>query len=216
MRPCWNQAPVHSAVSRAGRSRTCRKPLIRRPPTPVSLGPIVQRPVRDSNPSHLFDRQAATPAASQGGRVPGGSRTRLSHPGRVVPLLLGHEHVVGRRTRTGGPSVSAGCSHRPSDTGISQRRRQESNLLEVGLRPTAWPSGPGVVIEQSQRWDSNPLTPRYEGGARPVEHRWRFRVAGGSRTHTSPVHSRLPLPLWVRPQCFDLDSNQESGLRRPV
>ena len=37
-----------------------------------------KRPIRDSNPSHLVDNQAATPAASQGIRVSGGSCTRLS------------------------------------------------------------------------------------------------------------------------------------------
>lgn len=30
------------------------------------LRPETKRPVRDSNPSHLFDKQTATPAASQG------------------------------------------------------------------------------------------------------------------------------------------------------
>ena len=44
--------------------------------------------------------------------------------------------------------------------------------LIVGLQPTAWPSGPGVFfVIKSRRWDSNPLGPRYEGGARPAEHR---------------------------------------------
>jgi hypothetical protein len=98
------------------------------------------------------------------------------------------------------PSVSARCSYQLGYTGIGQRRRQESNLLRVGLRPTAWPSGPGVVIGHSQRWDSNPLRPRYEGGARPVEHRWRRgwpvgvepthrRFTAGSRTHFGFAHS---------------------------
>ena len=110
-------------------------------------------------------------------------------------------------------AFSARRSHQLSYTGIGQRRRQESNLLGAGLQPAAYPTSPGVGVE-SQRWDSNPLRPRYECGARPVEHRWRIRVAGGSRTHTTPVHSRVPLPLWVRPQRFDLESNQEFGLRR--
>ena len=33
------------------------------------------------------------------------------------------------------------------------------------------PSGPTSSRNKSRRWDSNPLGPRYEGGARPVEHR---------------------------------------------
>jgi hypothetical protein len=70
------------------------------------------------------------------------------------------------------PSVSARCSYQLSYTGIGQ----------------------------SQRWDSNPLTPRYEGGARPVEHRWhrgwpvgveptRRRFTAGSRIHFGFGHS---------------------------
>src|SRR5947209_20143104 len=39
----------------------------------------------------------------------------------------------------------------------------------------------------------------------------RLWVAGGSRTHTNPVHSRAPLPLWVRPQY----PRQESNLQLP-
>ncbi len=58
----------------------------------------------------------------------------------------------------------------------------------VGLQPTAWPSSPGVIEKQSQRWGLNPLRPLYKSGARPVEHRLLF-------------------------QRFDLDSNQEHGLR---
>ena len=42
----------------------------------------------------------------------------------------------------------------------------------VGLLPTAWPSGPGVFIFKSQRWDSNPHAPLYRRGARPVERHW--------------------------------------------
>jgi hypothetical protein len=43
--------------------------------------------------------------------------------------------------------------------------------LIVGLQPTAWPSGPSVIFSfKSRRRNSNPLRPRYKGGARPVEH----------------------------------------------
>ena len=44
-------------------------------------------------------------------------------------------------------AVSARRSHQLSYTGMNKRRRQESNLLVVGLQPTAWPSGPGVTKE---------------------------------------------------------------------
>src|SRR5438874_4756943 len=49
--------------SRAGRSRTYLKPRIRRSPRRPVPGPHRQRPVRESNPSRLLDRQVATPAA---------------------------------------------------------------------------------------------------------------------------------------------------------
>ena len=40
-------------------------------------------------------------------------------------------------------------------------------------------------------------------------------MAGGSRTHTSPGHSRIPLPLWVRPQYPRQESNlHDLRLRR--
>src|SRR5207249_4992317 len=42
-----------------------------------------------------------------------------------------------------------------------------------------------------------------------------IRVAGGSRTHTPPVHSRVPLLLWVRPQYPWQESNlHDLRLRR--
>jgi hypothetical protein len=72
-----------------------------------------QRPVRDSNPSRLRDRQVATPAASQGPK----SVRRESHPpvrrGRPVPGLLGHGH--------------------------KEQGRKESNPLRTGWNGTALP-----------------------------------------------------------------------------
>src|SRR6516162_1443708 len=41
------------------------------------------------------------------------------------------------------------------------------------------------------------------------------RVVGGSRTHTTPVHSRVPLPLWIRPHYPWQESNlHDLRLRR--
>src|SRR5262249_14450651 len=80
--------------------------------SPLGYGPLGQRPVRDSNPSRLFDKQVATPAASQGVRVSGGSRTRLSD-------------AAGR---------CLGCS--ATDT---QQGRKESNPLRAGWSRTALP-----------------------------------------------------------------------------
>ncbi len=147
-----------------------------------------QRPVRDSNPSNLRDKQAATPAASQGGgRVSGGSRTRLSDsasrclgcsatdtrscPGRIRTRnrLVNSEPLYrwsyragdqsgrpdsNRRSpapRAGGlPGFPTSCSSKIALSRSklkSKRRRQESNLLRIGLQPTALPSSPGVTLE---------------------------------------------------------------------
>ena len=92
--------PVHSPVSRAGRSRTCLPPRIRRSPR-RSASARRKRPVRDSNPSRLLDRQVATPAASQGGRVSGGSRTRPSDAaGRCLGCSATDTVSKGGRCRT--------------------------------------------------------------------------------------------------------------------
>ena len=104
------------------------------------------------------------------------------------------------------PSVSARCSHQLSYTGIGQRRRQESNLLRSRVAADRLAVRPRRRVEQSQRWDSNPLRPRYEGGARPVEHRWHSgwpvgveptqpRFTAGSRTRFGFGHSAS---TWTR------------------
>ena len=68
-----------------------------------------------------------------------------------------------------------------------------ANLIKIQSLdplPRAWPEEdpkPGAGLE--------PARALYKRGARPVELHWRFRVAGGSRTRTSPVHSRVSLPL---------------------
>src|SRR5262245_59612813 len=63
---------------------------------------------------------------------------------------------------------------------------------------------------KSQRWDSSPLL-RVTRAALGPSSCAGVRVAGGSRTHTCPVHSRAPLPLWVPPQ----SPWQESNLHKP-
>ena len=72
MRPCWKpgSSPLRSTP---GRTRTCDDCLfVREVPSPLGhggrdgcFGPIIS-PVRESNPSLLFDRQDGTPAPSQG------------------------------------------------------------------------------------------------------------------------------------------------------
>jgi hypothetical protein len=54
---------------------------------------------------------------------------------------------------------------------IHQRRRQESNLLDSRVAADRLTVRPRRHENESRRWGSNPLGPRYEGGARPVEHR---------------------------------------------
>ena len=48
------------------------------------------------------------------------------------------------------------------------------------------PPGPTSLSNKSRRWDSNPLRPRYEGGARPVEHRRPIRAASAGVEPTRP------------------------------
>lgn len=47
-------------------------------------------------------------------------------------------------SRTNTHPASTGCSTLELHRIRSQRRRQESNLLQTGLQPVAWPSSPGV------------------------------------------------------------------------
>lgn len=77
------------------------------------------------------------------------------------------------------PSSSGRCS-----TTELHRRRSEP---AVGLEPT-----PSALRERRSACRASPAF---------------GRVAGGSRTHTTPVHSRVPLPLWVRPQSPWQESN---------
>jgi hypothetical protein len=110
-----------------------------------------QRPVRDSNPSRLLDRQVATPAASQGGLK---SVRRESHPpvhlGKVVPGLLGHGHP---KARTEGvePSACALEAHcSPGSTSLASGRDRSRTCK--GLRLGCFPgscrlrsAGPSVL-----------------------------------------------------------------------
>jgi hypothetical protein len=127
-------ATLPPMLNRAGRSRTCLRPRIRRLPHRSASARSRQRPGRDSNPSRLFDKQVATPAASQG---------------------------VSARTE----------GFEPSACGLEPHCSPRSTSLWGG------------------RWESNPR---------------------------SPVHSRVPIPLRVRPQYPREESNLTSDLRRVV
>lgn len=106
---------------------------------------------------------------------------------------------------------SGGRSYRLSYTGITRepavgiepthtalRERCSARLSFAGLET----SGPGTLA-----WTARQSVWPTDKSVRPTV----TRVAGGSRTHTAPVHSRVPLPLWVRPQY----PWQESNLHEP-
>ena len=94
-----------------------------------------------------------------------------------------------------------------SIAGLLQQPVLVSSQLDWGSEPQSPPEGLAKNSMQSQRWDSNPLTPLYKSGTRPVEHRrLSFRVAGGSRTHNVLAHNQFPDPpgfghsasIWIR------------------
>ena len=102
-------------------------------------------------------------------------------------------------------------------------------VLEAGCSPrstplsTAWPFGSGVLEEQELAGDSNPLGPRYEGGARPVEHRRPVAAASAGVEPTRPrfrasIPSRGPGQKQIQSQ--RRDSNPHAPLykrgARPV
>ena len=98
-----------------------------------------KRPVRESNPSRLFDKQVVTPASSQGdvGSKGGRSRTLCLRVGAAV-LSQEHALVEGLRSAEGEgvePSrlvARPGSSRVPSPVGLPFRRcrlwRQVGNL----------------------------------------------------------------------------------------
>ncbi len=122
-----------------------------------------------------------------------------------MPSPLGH----------GGISSSPGWT-RPSvlrAVGAARTPDCSTELHEVGeagIEPAWWahetPLEPPPVHSpeiQSRRWDSNPLRPRYEGGARPVEHRRPMEAASAGVEPTRPrfrasIPSREPGQKQVR------------------
>lgn len=194
----------HGGVSRAGRSRTCPKPRIRRSPcrsasarksalygNRTRLACSTDRPARqlrhratqsawrESNPPIRHGEPVPRPLGhrrftnSKGGR----SRTLCV---RVGAALLSQEHALVKQRKGQDSNLQGLCAspgfqpgaivpvgspfrNRAVPAGLepatrwlttsrttvvlrdNQRRRQESNLLEIGLQPTAWPSSPGVI-----------------------------------------------------------------------
>ncbi len=134
---------------------------------PVASG---QRPVRDSNPSRLLDRQVATPAASQGGRVSGGSRTRLSTSAR---WCLGCSATDTRARAEGvepsAPVLEAGCSPRSTPLSASGRGRTRTckglrlARLATGCHRACW-----LALPFQSGWpDLNRRSPAPQAGGLP-------------------------------------------------
>jgi hypothetical protein len=79
--------PPHGTIFQSGRQESnlpqTAYQTVALPPGPR---PEIERPVWDSNPSHLLDKQAATPAAFTGQKeCPAGVAPVVVHRGRVVP-----------------------------------------------------------------------------------------------------------------------------------
>jgi hypothetical protein len=104
-------------------------------------------------------------------------------------------------------AFSARRSDRLSYTGVGRDPGGSRTHVKRCCRPLPCLSTTGSF--QSRRWDSNPLGPRYEGGARPVEHR-RHQVSSQCwcRANSTEVQSLNPLPrAWP-----EVDPEPEAGL----
>jgi hypothetical protein len=100
-----------------------------------------RRPVRESNPSRLFDRQAGTPAPSQGKQSAWRESNPPIHLGKVVPGPLGHRRI-GNTNSKGGRSrtlcVRVGTALLSQEHALDgQRKGQDSNLQGLAPRPAS-------------------------------------------------------------------------------
>ena len=115
--------------------------------------------------------------------------------------------MTGAPGRTPTLSVSSGGWGRASglllfrETLLPPELHRKQSETPAGVEPASRsgcsrppePSGPTSLSNKSRRWDSNPLRPRYEGGARPVEHRRPIRAASAGVEPTRPEF-RAPVP----------------------
>ena len=132
MRPRWNRLQsIPQSVGPAGVEPAFHRVSDDR--LAARLRPDGQRPVRDSNPSDLLDRQVATPAASQGVRASGGSRTRLSDAaGRCLGCSATDTEARAEGVEPSGACFGGRLLSR-EHTLDGQRKGQDSNLQ--GLSP---------------------------------------------------------------------------------
>jgi hypothetical protein len=120
--------------------------------------PACQRPVRDSNPSRLLDRQVATPAASQGGKSVAG--VAPAYPTRQVGAWAARPrtHEQGRKESNPlrqGWSLTALPGAHPCQSAEGTGLEPARACASPGFRPGAiMPVGSPFRIELS-RQDSN-------------------------------------------------------------
>ena len=197
MKPCWIRSSPFP--SRAGRSRTCLKPHIRRSPRHSVHGPK-ERPVRESNPSSPVDsRGDAHQPLHRATRVSGGSRTRLSD---AAGRCLGCS-ATDTRARTEGVEPSASrleldCS--PGSTPLSNSGRDRTRTCK-GFRLVRFPTGCHRPVGLPSRFAPSEAEVRVELtssgltgrclAARLLCRRPPSSGPHGTRTRTLPVDNRL-------------------------
>ena len=103
LQTAWLAQLPADAVSSTGGSRTRTRQGLSLAALPVCVPCHTQRPVRDSNPSHLLDRQAVTPASSQG--VSRQSVQRESNPHVRHGKAAGSRYIMGAITSSRGGRI---------------------------------------------------------------------------------------------------------------
>jgi hypothetical protein len=134
------------------------------------------------------DRLAVRPRRHQPARAGGGTRTHFVRVRRAVP---GPSSIAGLGEQPGlvSSQLDRGSEPQSPPEGLASRRSRASGGTRTHcLRFTGAALGLSSIAGflQGGRWESNP-----------------------QRTGSQPVLQSTG----VRPQCFDLDSNQEHGLR---
>ncbi len=184
LQTAWPAHAGRRVTGSTGGSRTRNRQGLSLAALPVCV-PCRQRPVRDSNPSHLLDRQAVTPASSQG----------VDHP---------PEHLAGVEP-----------ARPPWESGrLPLHHRCVASERPVGVEPThpPWRGGRqplhhGRVARPEHPVGVEPTRPSYQDGRLPLHHRCVGRPSskgGRIRTHTRRFGGGraavTPRPCSVRPE----------------